>query len=360
MPKSIFLLGAGASRAAGAPLMADFLSVARNLRRFGLPQQFYASFDLVFDAMAALQAVHSKATLDFNNVESLFSAFEVAKTLEKLPGYPPDKIDEIIDALKMVIVVTLEQRIVFPYRGGVVGTPPPYKDFISLLTKLQREARPSHQIVLLTFNYDICLDFALYQEGLSIHYGLDGTAGDGASMPLLKLHGSLNWTENSSTKSIVPWQLDDYFRMHSVSPFSNLSNVCIPIGSHLPNFKPKDVALTGTPVVVAPTFNKGDSHRALSKVWKVAAEELGKAENIFIIGYSFPETDKFFEYLYGLGTVGSTLLERIWLFNPDSSGRVKTRFENLIGAGARHSFRHFPKTFEEAIQILAREFAGRK
>src|SRR5205809_156403 len=103
MPTSIFLLGAGASKAAGAPLMAEFLSMARNLRRSGLPTEFHAAFDLVFQAMAALQAVHSKATLDFNNVESLFSAFEVAKTLDKLPGYTSENIDAVIEALKTVI-----------------------------------------------------------------------------------------------------------------------------------------------------------------------------------------------------------------------------------------------------------------
>lgn len=359
MPTSVFLLGAGASRDAGAPLMCEFLSVARDLRRFGLPKEFHAAFDLVFEAMARLQVVHSKATLDFNNVESLFSAFEVAKTLEKLPSYAAEQIDGIIDALKTVIVVTLEHKILFPYKDGMLQTPAPYQGFVALLKTLQHEVKPSHRIALLTFNYDICIDFALQGE-FDVHYGLDGTCGDGASIPLLKLHGSLNWTENADTKAIVPWELGDYLRSHYVSPASRPKNVFVPIGSHLSEFKPKGITVTGVPVVVAPTFNKGDSHRTLSKVWKVAAEELGKAENIFIMGYSFPETDKFFEYLYGLGTVGSALLERIWLFNPDSTGRVKPRFESLIGAGAKHSFRHFPETFATAIETLTEKFSSKR
>jgi hypothetical protein len=359
MPTSIFLLGAGASKAAGAPLMAEFLNVARNLRRSGLPTEFHAAFDRVFQAMAALQAVHSKATLDFNNVESLFSAFEVAKTVNKLPGYPPEDIDAVIDALRTLIVVTLERTISFPYSDYTLHTPRPYGEFVDLLQRLRQEVQPSHKVTLLTFNYDICIDFALYKQGLDVHYGLDGTSGDGASIPLLKLHGSLNWTENFDSKAIVPWKLEEYLTSRSVSPVSRPRNLFVPIGSQLGDFKPKDIAVTGVPVIVAPTFNKGDSHRTLSKVWKVAADELGKAENIFILGYSFPETDKFFEYLYGLGTVGPTLLERIWLFNPDSSGRVRERFETLIGAGARQSFRHFQETFEEAIETLSTEFPPR-
>jgi hypothetical protein len=38
-------------------------------------------------------------------------------------------------------------------------------------------------------------------------------------------------------------------------------------------------------------------------VWRTAAQHLSEAEHIFIIGYSLPETDQFFRYLYGLGTV---------------------------------------------------------
>src|SRR6266478_2399912 len=356
MPRTIFLLGAGASRAAGAPLMAEFLNVARNLRRSGLPTEFHAAFDRVFEAMAALQAVHSKATLDFNNVESLFSAFEVAKTVGKLPGYAAGEIDAVIEALKTVIVVTLERRILFPYSDDMLHTPRPYGDFVALLKALRKEVRPNHKVALLTFNYDICIDFALCQENVEVHYGLDGTSGDGASIPLLKLHGSLNWTENAESKAIVPWKLEEYLGSRSVSLVGRPKNIFVPIGSQLGEFKPSGIAVTGVPVIVAPTFNQGDSHRTLSKVWKVAAEELGQAENIFIIGYSFPETDKFFEYLYALGTVSQTLLERIWLFNPDSSGDVRSRFESLIGAGAKQAFRHFEKTFEDAVEILSEEF----
>lgn len=136
MPMSVFLLGAGASKDSGAPLMAEFLGVARNLRRSGLPTEFHKVFDLVFNAMGSLQAVHSKSTLDFTNVESLFSAFEVGKTLNRLPGYSDDAIDEVIEALKKVIVVTLERTLPFDFKDGTIISPPSYERFVSLLKRL--------------------------------------------------------------------------------------------------------------------------------------------------------------------------------------------------------------------------------
>jgi len=337
--------------------MADFLTAARNLRRHGLATQYHKAFDLVFKAMAALQAVHSKSTLDFNNVESLFSAFEVAKTLDKLPGFAPEAIDEIIECLKTVIVVTLEQTIKFPCNGTSIHAPPPYEAFAELVKTLLRKVVPSHQVAILTFNYDICVDYALYQRDFQVHYGLDGKLGDGASVPLLKLHGSLNWTESATSKEIIPWNLDNYFRARgNVHAFERITELPLPIGSQLSHFKPNNVPISGVPVIVAPTFNKGDSHRTLSKVWKAAAEVLGTAENIFIIGYSFPETDKFFEYLYALGTQGPTLFERIWLFNPDSTGLVRDRFAKLLGSGATSAFRHWKVTFKDAIEVISQQF----
>jgi hypothetical protein len=40
----------------------------------------------------------------------------------------------------------------------------------------------------------------------------------------------------------------------------------------------------------------GNAHTGLSSVWRAAATHLAEAENVFIIGYSLPDTDEFFRY----------------------------------------------------------------
>jgi hypothetical protein len=59
MSDVVFILGAGASKATGAPLMAEFLDVADDLVQLGLVERRRPSFDLVRRARAALQPVHS-------------------------------------------------------------------------------------------------------------------------------------------------------------------------------------------------------------------------------------------------------------------------------------------------------------
>lgn len=108
------------------------------------------------------------------------------------------------------------------------------------------------------------------------------------------------------------------------------------------------------PFLVPPTWNKGQQYNAVSAVWANAAAELGEAENIFVIGYSLPESDSFFRYLYALGAVGQNPLRRFWVFNPDLA--VKARFESLLGPGARSRFHFEPANFGSAMNVILPEF----
>src|SRR5271154_3289597 len=82
MSKTVFIIGAGVSKGAGAPLMNDFLDVAYRLGKTDASGN--ADFDLVFRGRDALQSVFSKSTMDLLNLESVFVAFEMAKLLRRL------------------------------------------------------------------------------------------------------------------------------------------------------------------------------------------------------------------------------------------------------------------------------------
>ena len=63
----VFILGVGASKECGALLMADFLHIASHLYRTGPVGNKKADFKRVFNAIGALQSVHSKCQLDVTN-----------------------------------------------------------------------------------------------------------------------------------------------------------------------------------------------------------------------------------------------------------------------------------------------------
>jgi hypothetical protein len=354
MSRIAFILGAGASQQAGAPLMADFLDVAHDLCRRGEARDASSEFEAVFSGISELQRVHSKAQLDIQNLESVFGAFEMARTVGRCGGLSPEQIERLAPSMRRVIVKTIELTIRLPVPEGRRVVPaPPYSSFARLLLGCQQVAPPLRASVL-TFNYDISIDHALHFHGLPVDYALPST-GSTREVPLLKLHGSLNWARCAVCRAVVPWTLPEYFQRYSWGPFLDAGPVMIPIGTQIRDWQHCQQPVESEPILVPPTWSKTQYHAALSTVWSRAAQELADAESIFVFGFSLPPTDAFFSYLYALGCVGTVPLRRFWVFDPDSSGVVETRFRQLLGPGAAQRFQYFSRRFEDGIPVVARE-----
>src|SRR5262245_53300478 len=202
MSGTVFILGAGCSKQAGAPLMNDFLERAEELRTEPRLAADKESFDLVFRARNALQGVHSKSRLDLENVESLFAAFEMGEIFKRLGTLPRDEVSKLTRAIRRLITRTLELAIAYPVieRSGMtlleagshaVQPPTPYGSFVDLLSQLATKG----EVSVVTFNYDLCLDYALNCAGIPPDYCVDEFKPKG--FPLMKLHGSMNWSRCS-------------------------------------------------------------------------------------------------------------------------------------------------------------------
>lgn len=351
MATTILILGAGASKKAGAPLMADFLDVAHELWKTGQVPEHEESFRAVFTGIAMLQRVHSKSDLDIQNLESVFASFEMAQTLKTFGTYNSEEISRLMGAMRVVIVKTIEKTMAYPRSGSTISAPEPYLALAALVKVLREEARPRHSVALMTFNYDLAADYALLLKQIPIDYALGPDSSDGGeSIPMLKLHGSINWGWCEECNRIVPWMLRDYVSNMQWDVFPETTAIRMPLGSQLQSMRGHGHELQPDPVLVPPTWNKSEYRVQVASVWARAAKELSDAENIFILGYSLPRTDEFFRYLYALGTVGDVPLKRFWVFNPDVE--VHGRFKALLGPGARQRFDARRDLFNEALAYL--------
>ena len=343
--------------------MSNFLDVASDLLRSNAVKEKRIEFERVFSAIGALQSVHSKAQLDLNNIESIFTVLELGRIIQRVPGLSPKEIPEAIAALKDLIVKTLEVTMTFPTDGRDIGVPKPYDEFGSLLSHLYKEAFPNQTAAIISFNYDIAADMAMYRENLGPDYIIEKPDGHYIPVPLLKLHGSLNWATEKESRKIRPLHLASYFQHYSRYPDfrEKHSTTRVPIGSQLVEYflKYASTEVDAEPVIVPPSWNKADYHAALSDVWAAAGKHLFEAEHIFVIGYSLPETDSFFRHLYALGCVGTVPLRRIAVFNPDDSGLIDKRFQALLGPGASARYEYHAKTFDQAIGYIKKLFPKR-
>ena len=365
MSDVVFILGAGASKRAGAPLMGNFLDVASDLLRLNKVDAKREQFERIFKVIGGLQAVHSKSQLDLTNIESIFTALELGKIIQKVPGTEVSEIPEAIAALKDVIVSTLEATIHFPTQTDFIRAPSPYEAFGTLVKYLLTDAAPRQTVSVLSFNYDICADVALYRAGFGPHYVIEPPPQTlQLSVDLLKLHGSLNWATETGSGRIRPLHIHNLFQTYRPSGFETHSLTRLAVGEHLVQYfskhSSKPCEVEAEPVIVPPSWNKADYHLALSNVWAHAAKHLAEAESIFIIGYSLPETDSFFRHLYALGSVGKSALRRIVVFNPDNTGATDQRFKALLGPGSSARYQYFEKTFEESIPLIKEYFPERR
>jgi len=229
----------------------------------------------------------------------------------------------------------------------------PYGNFTKLLQEIAKGRTGSpfwEKMSVLTFNYDLAMDYALYCAGIPFNYGLeDGSHG---ALDLLKLHGSLNW-RLCGCKAVVPWSLSEYLQKYQWRDIFDVVNVRLGIASRTPERSHCAETLAPEPFIVPPTGSKGAHHTQLAPVWRKAAQHFSEATHIFIIGYSYPTTDEFFKYLYALGSVGDAWLERIVVFNPDEG--VSHRINDLLGQQAKSKFAYAPKEnrhFASAIDYM--------
>ncbi len=331
MSRTVCILGAGASKQAGAPLMREFIDAAWDK---GLVREF----PLVFDAIHQLAGAQAYGWVDRRNLEAVFAAFEMAKQLGVLGDLRPRSLSRLPDMMARLIERTLVESIRFPTtERGHLLPPRIYQDFLARIKDLD-------EVSLLTFNYDLCLDFALAQRGITPDYGFDHAPANDQTMRLLKLHGSLGWWHCPKCRKVT--------RFNPATPIHSRATRMNSDAVFDPSLNAANRTCCGKmidrPLVVPPTWSKSEHHRKVVPVWQAAAKELQTAENIIVIGYSLPETDQFFRYLYALGTASPTRIRLLRVIDP--SDTVRTRFETLLGPDARDRFEYEPYTFGQALQ----------
>lgn len=365
MSDTVLILGAGASAESGAPVMATFLDVARRLYRTAIrqPQSDFAhreSYRAVFDGIAELGSVYEKGKLDTDNLESVFAAFEMAKLFQRLGSLKGDQIDQLPDAMRTLIVDTLERTITFPIEGSSVESrrvapPKAYADLVSMFRR-ERD-NTTRDVSIITFNYDLGIDYALHVGGHRIDYCVKD-APDGG-FPLMKLHGSLNWLECEQC-GIAPYPLSEFFQKRRFDPLrlpSHAMQFRITPALQEDTFEHCNGALRQPriPMVVPPTWNKGEHHQRIARVWAHAARHLSTARQVAIIGYSLPASDYFFRLLWSLGTVGPIRIERLLAINDQFAvqpNSLEERYRSMLGDVAEKRFEAFGRKFGEATKFL--------
>jgi hypothetical protein len=196
--------------------------------------------------------------------------------------------------------------------------------------------KPTDSII--SFNWDTIADFTLQQAGRPIYSGyLDLMTkeplrvSDYRDRPvLLKLHGSLNWIICPNPKcslhgkprlAVKRKKLQRFFSMHK----------CPQCGNE-----------RGEPFIVPPTSQKFIRRGTLlHKLWLIAREKLPFCKRLIFVGYSFPATDFYSEWLFRQIYFIDAQRPEIIVINPaimKKKSQVTQRYEWLFRGCKIHRF----------------------
>lgn len=275
MPE-LFVFGAGASHASGdTPLGKDLI--------WGYYEDCSTLHEIGLDGRPTKQDLEErhKEFVDFGNflkisqtrypgLNGIFNKWDEAMkvgeyfmpNIEK-PYYIDEIMEDLIRDAKQMDKVHLIRRVAGQHiiQTSIISTNKIYKKFIKNLKNKTRD-----EVSIISFNFDCLLDDDLNEE-IYFDYLMEFDDIDsrrcfykpGRGIPLIKLHGSLDWRLNAHTGviSLLPAEWNESYG--------------------------------GEPYIFLP---HEQANKKISQLWDVATEFVKRADKITFIGYSLPPYDR--------------------------------------------------------------------
>lgn len=260
--KRVWILGSGFSRPLGGPLLADLLS-----------PRFEARVGAAFPALAKSEAVsrlywffrEAKKQSLFEHAEDFFVqlADPDATAIGALEGQYARFCDDVfrdhdrrvpLDSLRNLAkrVIAAECSMHVPPRIGNDERFLSYQEWAERLTGNDS---------IITFNYDLLVERLRPGPALDV-FGLDPPR-DRSTPRLHKMHGSLDWYSDEAE--------DEITRVSRKTSTADVPIIGVPGATKY--------SLSQTPL--------------FQRIWASAGEALQNAEEVYVVGYSMPESDQF-------------------------------------------------------------------
>jgi hypothetical protein len=321
----VYVFGAGASAAEGAPATSDFFAQAWSLLgpRFDpRVRRIWRFLTDVFgvevtgpEAFACIPAVDEVISLvDW----SLFAG-------QGLGGrYDLPRLYQVRQDLEYCLCAALD--------AAMGAGPPADGPHARFARAVAASVRP---VALISLNYDTLLDTALAAAGLQPDYGLGDQAASG--LLLAKLHGSLNWAHCPACGEIVV----------TARPVAHR----LPVEAVVACGRCGNRRLRG--LIISPTWRKHYGGARLLQVWDRALRAIQAAQRLTFVGYSLSPADVPLYHLIRRGMLarpGKPWPEIVVINHlPDGDAAARAahqeavagRFRRLFGPSVRCDFSGF-------------------
>ena len=314
--RNVYILGAGFSCDAGFPIVSNFLNCMRDAcdwLKDARREKEYKSVERVFQFRLRAASAGLRINLNVENIEDLFSlasandndslkndvVIAIAATLDYVKSHLKGNSCKVCNSTIKQPPSWLQRTDREMHEMNTYSCSP-YHLYAGIISRTLWPGPHDSYDTVITFNYDTVLEDALLDIGVKFHYGFSESEGITFSssksispnstldaLPILKLHGSVNWGTKSN-----PDRINVFERYQNILE-SDYSVLLVP-----------------------PTWRKAFDG-ALLKVWDSAVKALSMATRIVIIGFSMPATDAHFKYLLAAGLQQNISLRKIIFINPE-------------------------------------------
>jgi len=318
----LIVLGAGASKADGAPLQFDLLREYFLSEKGNAKTPMNRELGSFFAAFYGIDTTSVDKNTDFPTFEEVLGTLELALARNEDFRVPQPSNPDVWDQHRIQecrsYVVALICTILARKLGALPGS-----TGVHHAQLVQKLPRPSMNFSFLSFNYDLLIDNALSSAGYTIDYGTsfaNPMAQAGQAVGVYKLHGSLNW-----------------LRCPICGALTNTGDVK---GASYPTeqrqrCKTLNCDAATTPIVIPPTFFKVMSDFHFQQIWHVAERRVAAADRLYFCGYSLPDADMHIRYLLKRAEVNRGSTPEVFIINNHAKKtdvereQEKKRYERL-------------------------------
>ena len=306
MKKTVYILGAGFSKPAKAPIQSEIIEEIFNLRKknLGTKEKVIKGYLNEFEKFLENELFIDKA--DFKNValEDVFTPIDRC-IIDGISFRSLDnkKIIDLREKIYSLIIIAIKEKLQdsTQHKGYIDA----FSNYLVDEMKPRINNKKHDPISVISTNWDILLDnsikrsieednhngvvdYCCYISSLhddeTIMPGLWALGNGKYNVKLLKIHGSMNWLTCPKCQRLYVAFYDkiaeygiykDKFCNHCSKNFKESKNISIALRSNL----------------IMPTFLKDLNNFQIKLIWQNAGVELSEASNIVFIGYSLPQAD---------------------------------------------------------------------
>ncbi len=355
MEKTAIFLGAGASKAEGAPLQGElfheyFTSPGFKDSKKPMDQELREFFLHMFKIDVKQD---DTSTIVFPTFEEVLALIDLAiLRKEAFRNFEIENRAENSGRLRLIgqYLVFLVAKVLHEKLQGNSNI---HRELVQVLHK----KKVLRDIVFVSTNYDILIDNALtelYKENIDLDYGVEFSNFNhkydwrrprrNKRVELFKPHGSLNWLFCPTCNELKITPKEKGVVTHLISKhFDTMCPEC------------RSVYI---PLIVPPTFYKDLNNVFLSTIWNRTDIALRKVDHIIFCGYSFPDSDIHIKYLLKRAQTNRTVPLKFTVINHFSKKPKtvckdeKNRYMRFLGSSVNYTNKSFEDFAYAPFSIL--------